>query len=475
MRRLATAVLAAVFAAAPVTALESPLVIGSGNFMVSIDPALGLAILMNVEQNGTKRLGWTNFIADLNRLEKTTTSQGGKAYSNLRLGSANVVPTVEGFIELFPEKPTKKEDAGKDGPRKKVRDAEEAFWEKLPAFDGKISAAFNGTYLMLAFPSRHALLFYENTNEKFEFRGCYNYGPLLYISTGWQSEPSPAKLAKDLVLDEDQRKALEGALADKEGQVVGAAPSEVWTTVSGQTFAVVDTANRLLFSLEFAGKKIQIRSVRNMSVDLMAPGYKTFPTDQDALKLFTGKAGPLLRELGITQFDVAYVKALIAATSAGEAAKESALQANMINGQLVLSFLGQHKVMTYDLSGAGNGIELKSVRDSTFDSGLATLYRLAQERQDARDAFKAAEKSSATHKTEDAQRFAEMALALDPELFPLIEKSSMLKSELGKTPGWQAFLDFGAKAFADAKAKKEAIEAAAKAERERKAAKKAAK
>lgn len=468
MRRLATPLLALALAL-PAAALESPLVVGSGNLMVSIDPALGLATVLNVEQNGTRRLGWKHFLGDLNRIQKSVQIQAGKPYSMLRLGSPTVSPTVEEFVQIFPDKPSKKDaEAGRDAPRKRVREAEDAFWEKAPPYDGKLAAAFNGQYLMLAFPSLHALLFYENASEKLELRGWYNYGPLLFVSTGWKSEPSPAKLAAGLILDEDQKKLLEGQLADKEGQPAAAAPSEVWVTTDGGNFVVVDTANRLIFSVSFPGKKASIMSVRNLSVDLLAPGYQTAPTDQDSLRAFAKEQGPVLKDLGISQFDTAYVKALIAATAAGEVGKASDLQANLINGQLVLAFPTQHKILTYQVT--ATSLDLKSVRDSLFDSGLATISRMATERAEAREALKAAEK--AKRSPEEAQRLLEMALALDPELVTVAEKSSTLKSILGKTAAWEPTLAAGAKAAEEAKAKRAAIEAAAQAERDKKKAKK---
>ncbi len=469
MRRLAASLLASCLALGAAPAMESPMVVGTGNLMVSIDPGLGLATILNLDSSGTRRLGWKHFLSDLSTIEKRMITQGPKSYSALRLGSPTVTPSVEEFIRIFPDKPSKKDlEAGRESVQKRVRDADDAFWEKLPAYDGKLSVAFNGQYLLLAIPSRHALLFYENANEKLELRGWYNYGPLLYVTTGWKSDPSPAKLAAAMALDEDAKKQLEGIQADKDGQPVAAAPSEVWVDSDANgNFVVVDTANRVLFTLNFPGKNITIQSVRNLSVDLLAPGYQTAPSDKDSVRDFAKSGAALIKALGIAQFDVPYVKALVAATATGES-KVTDLQANVINGQLVLGFTSQHKILTYQLVGAGNGIELKSVRDSLFDSGLATIYRLAEERNQAIEAFKAAEKAAIKHNAEDTQRLLEMALTFDPTLVADVEKSGNLKSTLSKTGAWEPLLAKAVAAREEIKTKRAAIEAAAQAERDKK-------
>ena len=466
MRPFLSAALAALVSLTPVSALETPLILDGGSLAVTIDPGLGLATMVAVEQNGTRRLGWKHFLSDLMRIEKSVDLVGDKAYSKLRQGSASATPSVEEFIRLFPDKASKKDvEANRDALQKRVRAAEDAFWEKLPPFDGKVAGSFNGQYLMLVVPSRRALLFYENASEKLELRGWYNYGPLLYISTAWKSTPNPSELASQLTgLDEEQKKTLEGALVSAEGEVAQAAASEVWTIADGKNFLVVDTANRILFGVQFPGKKIAISSVRNLSADLLIPGLKTAPTDSEGIQEFAKTRAPLIKKAGMT-IDPPFVRALVAASAAGQAAKATDLQANLVNGHLLMNFPAQRKLVSYKVEGKGNGIELISVRDTTYDAGLATIDRIFVDRANAEEALKEAEKASKKEPA-DCLRLVTMALGLDPEILPQVEKNAAIRGALAKTAEWEPLLAEAAKQAEAAKAKWTAIEAAAQADRD---------
>jgi hypothetical protein len=107
--------------------------------------------------------------------------------------------------------------------------------------------------------------------------------------------------------------------------------------------------------------------------------------------------------MGLTPFDQHTLRAFVNHIQVGEDAKRAAaLQATKNNTQIALDFTGQRKLLIYNLQGSGNSLELASARDYTFEVGLNTVARFANNRVNgptllgnARDNLKAGRVKSA--------------------------------------------------------------------------------
>lgn len=445
-------------------ALETPLVMAANTNAGIIDPGLGTLTTIEVQASGTQRKSFVNWLMDLDQLQRVTREQNGEIYSNLRLGSPAVRPTPEEFTQTFSDKPTKKQtEAGQKDLRAQVREAEKAYWEKEQKYDGVVRGAYTGQYLMLVIPSSRAVLFYQNSGkDSVDFIGFTNYSPVLYVPTAWKSSPDPAQMIQQLKLDEDEKKAIEGALAAREdGSAPQAAKSEIWCTAIGEGFVVVDAANQKIWAYEVKGTTVAMTSVRSMGVDLIAPGFQTAPADQQGIDLFAKAYGAQLKTIGVDKLDLPYVHAFLNAQQVGDSAKAGALQANEVNNQVVLDFTAQRKLVTYEYR-QGSGLALTSVRDTTIDLGLMLLTRQLKEQVLARNTYNEAVKSKSPAQT---LRILSYALGLDPTLHTDADKNTSLKNAL--KADWEKLMADAAKAETELKAKRDVILKAAEAERER--------
>ena len=455
------------------SALDTPLVLPAGANVGIIDPGLGTVTTVEFSDAGSIRKGFANFLFDLDQLEKRVPPGGDRPddlFTYLRTGSQKIRPTAAEFQELYPDKPTKAQtESGQKDLRSQVREAEKTWWATPQKYDGIVRGAFNGEYLMLAFPAKRAVLFYKNTGkETVEYYGSHNYSPLLYVQTAWKSNPDPGQLAKSLNLDEEEKKALEGALAARaDGGAPAAAKSDLWCINAGGAFVIVDSANNKIWSYEIKGATIEVTSVRSMAVDLMIPGYNTTPGDQIAVDTFARLYGKDIAALGVDKLDLPYIKAFVSANRVGDSAKAGALQANNAGNTILLNFTAQNKLLSYQYR-AGAGLELKSIRDTTVDQGLALFARTMQEKALARTALNDAGKS--TKELSNCLRLTTYALSLDPQLHSEADKNSSLKNAL--KADWEKLMADAVKAEEELLKKREAILVAAMAERERLKAKK---
>ena len=454
---------------APLVALETPLVMNAGSNTAILDPGLGTITTFEFRNNGSTRKGFCNWLADLERLERTVIGvRNDETFTALRTGSPVVKPVPEDFIKMFPKEPTKKQaEAGQKGLQVQVREAEKAFWEKPVPYDGIVRGAVTSTYTMLVIPSKRVALFYQSTGkENVEIMGFTNYSPVLYVQTAWKSTPDPAEFIRQLNLDAEDMKAIEGALAARaDGGAPQAAKSEIWCTSIGAAFILIDSANDKIWSYEVNSQNsVLLTSVRSMSVDLLAPGYRTAPLDQVAVDAFSKAYTAQLRSLGIEKLDEPYVKALLAAFRVGDSAKAGALQANTTGDTVVLNFTAQNKILAYAYR-AGAGLELSTVRDEAVDQGLTLIAKLAQEKVDARKYYTEALAQAAKHNTAQCLSYLSQALTYDPILHKEAEKSSALRSEL--KADWDKLMADATQAEVALLTKRENVAKAAQAERER--------
>jgi hypothetical protein len=245
------------------------------------------------------------------------------------------------------------------------------------------------------------------------------------------------------------------------------AKSDLWCTLAGGAFVIVDTANSKIWSYEIKGANIEVSSVRSLAVDLMIPGFNTAPGDQIAVDTFAKFYGKDVAALGVDKLDLPYIKAFVTANRVGDSAKAGALQANTSRDTVLLNFTAQDKLLSYQYR-AGAGLELKSIRDTTVDQGLALFARAIQEKGMARTAMNDATKS--TKEAGVCLRLMTFALSLDPTLHTDAEKNSSLKNAL--KADWDKLMADAVKAEEELLKKREAIVTAAVAERERLKAKK---
>lgn len=451
-------------------ALETPMILpaGGGGTAGIIDPGLGTITTMEFSEKQSIRKGYANWLFDLDQLElRVARNVDGDVWNFLRAGSPLLKPVPSELYALFPDKPTKKQtEAGQKSTQAQVREAEQVYWEKPEKYDGVVRGAYNGQELMLVIPSKRVVMFYRNTGkDTVELAAYGTYSPLLYIQTAWKSLPDPNQLVKGLPLTEDEKKALEGALAGREdGGAPAAAKSDVWCTTVGGGFVIVDSANQKIWSYEVKGQGFDVTSVRSMAVDLMAPGYQTIPLGQAAAETLARSYGKDLAGLGIDKLDEPYIVALVAANRVGDTAKAGAIHANAVKDTIVLNFTAQNKLLSYTYR-SGAGLLLSSVRDTGVDQGLAMIVRMMNEKGMARQSFAEAVKNAGKHDPVACLRNLSYALKLDPTLHGEAEKNSSLKSEL--KADWDALMAEAAKAEEELLKKREAIRVSAEAERER--------
>ena len=480
LRRLSslTASLAAILAlsSAPIAvtaAQDTPLIMPARTNAAIINPGLGTMIIVEITDAQSTRKGFANWAFDLDQIERRVVGTvNGETFTALRTGSPTVSPSAEEVIKLFSDKPTRKQaQDGQKDLRAQVREAEKAFWEKEHKYDGVVRGAFDGQYLAMVLPAKRAVLFYkDNGRDSEELFSFTNFSPVLYVTTAWNSTPDPAAIIKTLNLDEDEQKAIEGALASRaDGAVAAAAPSEIWcSAIGGGAFVLVDSANQKIWTYEVKGNGIALTSIRSMAADLLMYDWHTLPSNQAALAAFAKGYGQQIRGLGIRQFDEPYVLALVRASAVGDSTKAGALQANIVSSSVVLNFTQQHKLLTYKYI-TGQGLSLTSVRDDTCDQGLLILARMIQERGLAQATFAEAARNPGKS-PDDALRLLTYALSMDPSLHEAAEKNSNLKNALKND--WDGLMASATKADAEQKAKMDGIEQAAQAERERLAKKK---
>jgi hypothetical protein len=442
-----SAALLACALAAPLAALETPLVVTyGGNSFGSINAGSGQVAVYDINTNGTDRKSQpANFLTDLQMLEARAVTVGGQTYSLLRTGwvpgkDAMPSPTPEEIIQSFRKEATADQRKDNDkalSDREQVRKAENDFWSQRLTYDGVVRGAFNGQRLMVVVPSHRTALFYQIENQAPRLIMAYNYSPALYIQLGRNTTPSPQDIISQLKVSRTQVDELLNQVKKTDEKAgIQAAKSDVWCCATGNQFCLVDIANQRIMTFEDKGKAMALRSVRNIGADLLIPSEWQATPDiaKEALALGKSKElAPLLAEWGIKTFDQYTLKALVAMAQAGQkSGKDSGLQASHTSGQVILDFTSQRKLATYMVNGAGNGIQLTSVRDYSFDIAVDLLYTRARARAEAADNFKVLESMAAKGQAEAVLARLKSELRLVPALVDTARKSSAFKKFSGK-------------------------------------------
>jgi hypothetical protein len=476
MKALLSTVVAVVLATAGF-ALETPLVIKSGgqggNYAV-IEPGIGNVTLYAVEGNTLTKYGSVNFLADLAFLEQRPFDErDGIVYSTLRIGDAGCKPTMADLLAAFPAKPSKREaEAGLKSYMARAIEAENEFWSKEHAFDGIVRGAYSATVLFLCIPSKHAVLLYDcqDRTKPPRLAGWRNYGVELMIPQVFGSTPTPQDLLAQLPAEvkDDQKKALEEsmkALAEG-GGAIQLQPSDPWVAAGGgDRFVLVDPPNKHIMTYEYKGKGWEVKSVRNLEVDMMIPtAMSSAPDEQRNFAEYLASRKNQLAGLGIVP-DLPYFKALVGQKQV-DSGKTSDVQATSSADDVVIDYVKLHKLYVYRLIGRNNALELVSMRDYTLDIGLALQDVEFRAEADAADAWADAKRALQKHDNKVGLLSVMLALKRNPCLYKVIEKDPAHK-DLKKLPEWQPLLDEAIKAC-EAKTK-ELEERKKKAEEERKA------
>ncbi len=410
--RTCSSLLLALALGGPLAALETSLLQFNGQGGAVVNAGTGMITIYEVTNAQSTRKSVFNFLADLALLEaKIMGEVNGAVFSQLRTGTENMDPSVEVLIQKMFSKEISEEQKkrGRPSDQALVREAEDAFWAKSAPYDGVVQVAYGAKKMMVAIPAKHAVLFYDVQDPlRPTFAGCYNFGPALYVALGYNTQPNPIDIVSQLDLDPEEKKKLQDSFKHTEDfGAVPAAKSELWCANSGDFYALVDAANNKIILFEDTGKKIALRSVRSISADLAIPvGFRAEPDEVAALQALikdNKTVAETLKEMGLTPFDQHTLRAFVNHIQVGEDAKRAAaLQATKNNTQIALDFTGQRKLLIYNLQGSGNSLELASARDYTFEVGLNTVARFANNRVNgptllgnARDNLKAGRVKSA--------------------------------------------------------------------------------
>jgi hypothetical protein len=466
------------------SALETPLVItqpGGSGLTAIVDPASGVITLYQVEGNQLTRYGSgsANFLSDLSQYESLIIDEeDGKPVSALQRGSGSTRPTAQELLAALPKTQSAAEREAESLPyQDRARNAEKRFWAEKHDYDGVVRGALGNRALLLAVPSKHVLLAYEISNNMLQLRAYRNYGVELYIPQVLGSTPSPAEIWQGLPdeITEERRKELEkqaekmGAAASKE---LSPLPSDVWVAASnGQPdyFAVVDFANKHIMSYQFSTRTFDLKSVRNMEIDLLIPGsWNSVPSAQQTYDAFMRDPARkrFLEAFGFEP-DPASLKAMSGARQQ-RSNTVSTVQATIQNDDIIIDWTDKHKVYVYRLIGSGNNLELVSMRDYTLDVGMALFDDEMRSQANAKELFEQAVALTKRNSAVLAMLNLKSALKLNPLLHTEAEKNNSLVMSLGKLPDWKETIEVAA---ANAKKKKDEIEERKKAaadERERK-------
>ncbi len=436
------------------TAQDTPLIIPAkdGSNAVVINPGLGTAVVYGINDSNSSKKGECSWLAELAYHEKMVyQEQNGIPYSPLRIGFTNNSkslswnPTPEGLLEAIPNKLTKGQEqrlGAKDvNPQAQARDAEDKFWATAKDYDGKVAAAFDGQYLMLVIPAKHAVMFYEYTSQNLELRAVKGYGPELLVPSGFKTKPEPAAVFQ--ALPKDQQDAALKAMDEKLLAVPAETPkSEVWCgALDGSVFVLVDTANRRLISYQPTGKDIET-CIRDLQFDLMYESmFKSTPKAEDLITAFQKQWGPRLAELGYTELTMDVMREIVGQEMKGDASKAGALQAGVAKDLLALDFTAERKLLTFACR--GTDIELVSARDYTIDSAIAVFWRRLNAKAIAATVIKRTTDSIRSLKPATALTQVTFALDLDPALFATVDKTGHpLKVALAKplAQEWEAMI-----------------------------------
>jgi hypothetical protein len=452
-------------------AMETPLVVFSENqaqTFVTVSPAQGTVTLYTAEDQQLVRKGAANFHADLERRAQWVIEErNGAPWSFLRTGSyartgqcgnqPTPVEVMTGIAKGYPY-PKEEREAGEKPPLERMLALQDAFWKELPAYDGVVRAALSREYLMLAIPARQTLMFYRLEGTEFKLVGWRNYGPDLLIPQALRSDPLPQQMLQQMVMPPDKRTEVEKTLAGS-GRLPAAMPkSDLWVAaMPNDSFIAVDVLNQRVMAYQITGKNIELRSARNLAIDLQLPdllgeSLGTTPRERD---LIGAAARDRNREAIAKQFGIVIDRDHVV-TLAGQSRLPTAgvkLQAAVSSERVVIDFAEQRKLVELDFRGQTQ-LRLISVRSYVVDAGIAVLEEMFQNVIDGHQIYEYA-KSQATRKITGAA-MANLKLAL--QLNPFLVKDAQARAELielKKHPDWQSTIDTALKAVEELRKKAE--------------------
>jgi hypothetical protein len=455
MKATALAILLAVIGAlTTLPGLETSMVLrqgysnGQAGVYVVVEPGIGTITLYSVEGTSLIKHGSANFIQDLDFTSKYVVGERGDSiYTALRTGSGNCMPSVDELLAMLPSKPTAAETAaGLKSYQERAREAEDVFWKADHPYDGVVRGALGATSLMLVVPCKRAILLYDIQKQDAgpQLAAWRNFAAELYVPQVLASSPTPTELLAQLPAEvkAEQKKAIEDGLKALAagGGAITLKDSDPWVGVgTADRYVIIDPPNQHLMTYEYTGKGLRTASSRSMQVDLLIPTLMhSDPSESAALKQFAQSRKAQLAEARIIP-DIFYFKALVAQKQV-VSSKTSDLQANVTNDDLVIDFLKLHKLFTYKLQGAGNGLELAAMRDYTLDVGLQLQDGEFKDMVRAADSFGQAKTLLGKHSPTSAFQAFKLALSLYPCLYKEIEKEPALK-ELKKDPDFQPTWD----------------------------------
>jgi hypothetical protein len=457
--------------------LETPLVVQvgqRGDKVAVIDPAFGSVTFFMPSESKVELLGRSaskdasaNFVADLDMLLKTSVSEReGVVFQALRTGTLNNKPTYGDMFNSalrqpwLPTTPTAREkEAGIKPVMQRAWAGQHAFWKTPPAYDGQIRAAFSqsGNYLAIAVPAFHALLVYKATDDRIELLAARNWGPELYM-TGYGTAPLPLDMLQRVPKDKqaDAKRALGIEEEDPKAapsQPAEAAPglaqqeepptpqSDVWIAGGGNdSFLLVDVTNSRAMLYQVAGKTLDLRAVRNLSLDLAIPalvggGWNAEPKGEKLLEEAVQTRSRMLKEYNLPT-DKDELLMMLDRQQEGGAAKASTFEATMAgNGIASLNFVSR-RVCLFLNTKDGQSIDLAAARDYSLDTAVAMLDREINNRKQAVALVGSASDLARGGSRRSAITTLRTALQLDPRLHKAAE--TRLKNEFRNEAELQA-------------------------------------
>jgi hypothetical protein len=454
MLRLPLAIILSLVVAAA-SATETPLVIHQpiGNLTAIINPSLGVVTLYEIQGNQLTRYSSVSFLNDLEFLEKYYVSEtDGNPHSALRDGFNNN-PTVKEWMASLPNTLSKKEaEKGMLPYRERAMNTEDEFWDTKNAesikYDGVVRGAIGARMLFLVIPVKRAILVYEIASNKLTLSAYRNYGPELYTPQVWKSSPTPEQILKSLPEDvqEEHKKALAAQMedpnfgADAQKIIPLDKKGDVWIgagSASGfDRFAIIDFANKHIMSYEYSGKNLELKSVRNLEIDLLIPtGYNCAPDPKRLFEEFRAdrERQAFMKEMGYEP-DLPMLTEMVN-SSAKTDNKTSPYQCNVRGEDITVDFLDHHKVFVYRLQGANNSLELVSARDYTVDVGIALFDNERNNMVHGRTIYAGIKNRVSAKQTTMAMLMLKSALNLNPGLYKEAEKD--FKNDLAKQPEWK--------------------------------------
>ena len=422
---------------AQLSALESPLIMrGQGDLTGVINPNTGTIQLYRTAGKNLMQTGSYYFLTDLEFLSNVPHPaidpdevEMAASWTKLRMGERT--------------EPNILNDIKRQSPNawKVMMESENEFWTKIPEYEGDVVGAIGRSHFFLCFPKMHALLVYEVKNGKDVGLVAYrNIGPDLMLSGTLNSDPNPAKLLKELPSDvqeafKERNKAREEAIEN--GEIVQLKEPKPWIAgLQNEKIVMLEPANQRLLVYEFNGKMLQLKSARNLEIELMVPpgiGVQTRPDPGQQYKNYQ----KMLTRARKVPYTLDELKALasVAGTHRKQGGEEEIQAFIDENFYLTIDFIKQRKLLLYSPDEGGSGIKMLSVRDYTLENAIALHIDLINRENKAEGLFKQAKSlASKRSRRASAMRYLKLALKYKPSLVE--EAEDKLAKHLAEQNGW---------------------------------------